>query len=113
MVGPVAARPLLREGVARTAERWRFFEVDLAGEMRLLDDYPADPALTEADAAAVEEARRSPEVRGFVNWARFPHYSVSRREGRVRVWLRDLRYATPDQGAGFGVTFLDLPRDRR
>ena len=107
LVGPVAATPLARTGVARTADAFVFFDVGDTFEPTAV--YP-NKALCFGDVQcnAIVTAKTSPTVRGFLNWARFPHFAVEVTGGGLRVWMRDLRYAAPNQRRGFGVTFVDI-----
>lgn len=107
MVGPVPVTPFVKDVVAGTPSGYRYgratllprFELDLV-ERRL-------PRLEDSNVPA---ALASHEVRGFVNWARFPFAEVERSEAGVTVYLLDARY-TRSRAEGFGATRLDLGKE--
>ncbi len=108
MSGPVPANPLLREGVAVGAERYHMFDLDPLRETPVA--LKPGPKVAPEEAAIVERALAAPEVQGFRNWMRFPYFEVQREGSGWVVLIRDLRYATPTQTRGFGITQVRLPR---
>jgi len=138
IVGPVAAQPTRRTGVARIAKGYVFFDLDrldapdpTAASETPTGAPPAAAAAATAPAAAVnwsdkqttlfdyqtnfaqagaaiEGAKAAPGVQGYLGWARFPHFSAEQLSGGYRVWIRDLRYAAPGQTHGFGIAVVDL-----
>jgi inner membrane protein len=54
---------------------------------------------------AIAQARRVPEARAFLRWARFPMYNVTRMNGATVVWISDARY----EGAGWASVEVTLP----
>jgi inner membrane protein len=60
-----------------------------------------------------DEARRAasdPSVAGFMNWVRFPYWTIVDVEDGREVVFRDLRYVDPDQPAlGIGEARVRLP----
>ena len=106
MVGALPARPFAREGVALAQGHYHLFEVDRLREEAVRRLYP--PVPISGRDPVIDAALRSSSVRGFLGWVRFPHYTVEANGDGHRVWLRDLRYATPEQQRGFGITTVEL-----
>lgn len=67
----------------------------------------------EAPDAIVRSALASESIRGFVNWVRFPHYTVEDAGDRWIVHFQDLRYLGPDigMGRGIGAAQVAVPKD--
>jgi inner membrane protein len=63
---------------------------------------------TNASDPAALAARQVPEARGFVNWARFPFYTVYGDSSDVRVRIADARFTGP-RGAGWASVEVRLP----
>jgi hypothetical protein len=57
----------------------------------------------------VRAASESPEVRGFMNWARFPFAEVEENATGYTVYFSDARY-TRTRGAGFGSARVEVPK---
>ena len=106
MVAPVAVTPFRREVVLRTPEGYRYgaasllprFELDLAREVLPLPE----------TSPLVEDAMRTPSVRGFANWARFPFGQVEPAGTGFVVTLLDARYMRR-LGGGFGTARVAVP----
>jgi hypothetical protein len=62
-----------------------------------------------ADSRAVRLATASPEVRGFMKWARFPSAEVEESASGVTVYLLDARY-TRSMRPGFGTAQVHISR---
>jgi inner membrane protein len=58
--------------------------------------------------AIVQRALDSPSIRGFVNWMRFPYWTVEESADSWIVRIRDLRYQGPDMEAGRGIGFAEV-----
>ena len=65
--------------------------------------------------AIVRQAMASPSIRGFVNWTRFPYWTVEEAADHWTVTFRDLRYQGPDVSTPRGIGFarVDVPKDTR
>src|SRR5690606_26340715 len=65
-----------------------------------------------APDAIVQAALDSPDIRGFVNWMRFPAWTVEDRGDHWQVRILDLRYQGPDVPAsgGIGSAVVDIPK---
>lgn len=114
MAEPLPARLMLRDGVAVSDTHYYLFRVNwLNGETF---EFMGDPVPVNEPDRIAEAALRSPEVQGLRNWMRFPAYEVRPLEGGGwRVFIRDLRFAAPDQEAdsGIGIAVVDLDEDLR
>jgi inner membrane protein len=62
--------------------------------------------------AIVQRALASPSIRGFVNWMRFPYWTVEESADSWTVRIRDLRYQGPDMEAprGIGLAEVEVPK---
>ncbi len=111
MANPLPARPLLRTGVAASESHYYQFRVNWMrpGSFELI----GVPVPIEAPDRIVEAALRSPDVQGLRNWMRFPAYEVRRLDDGWRVFIRDLRYANPEQESpsGIGMAVVDLDQE--
>jgi inner membrane protein len=107
MAGPLPANPFLRDVIVQTPGRYEFVEVNWlggdAGHFR--DSHPSVPR--EAPSPVVQAALAAPEVRGFVNWLRFPTYRVEEQESGYRVIIEDVRYSRTPNAIGTAVVELD------
>ena len=58
----------------------------------------------------VQAALRAPQIAGFVNWLRFPHWEKEALDdGGWKVVIRDLRYVNPgDSAMGIGMATVRL-----
>ena len=109
MANPLPARILLRTGVAASESHYYLFAVNWMrpGTFELT----SDPVPIETPDRIAEAALAAPEIQGLRNWMRFPAYETRRLDDGWQVFIRDLRYAHPDQetpaGIGMSVVFLD------
>ncbi|MGE0313424.1 MAG: metal-dependent hydrolase [Lautropia sp.] len=64
--------------------------------------------------AVVQEAMRAPSVRGFMNWTRFPYWTVEEAADHWTVRFIDLRYQGPDlpDARGIGAVQVVVPKGR-
>jgi inner membrane protein len=110
MVGPLPANPFYREVLAVTNTRYYGLRVPVFGHDAIETRYEPVP-LPQPDLL-VERALQNKDIRGFVNWMRFPVYEVQEVEQGYRVLIRDLRYVRPDQesDAGIGMAETFVPR---
>jgi hypothetical protein len=62
--------------------------------------------------AIVQKAMASPSIRGFMNWTRFPHWTVEEGTDHWIVRFQDLRYQGPDvpNAQGVGYAQVQVPR---
>ncbi len=102
MVAPMPVNPFARWVVAADDERLRFgsFQWLRRPMFRLYDlSYPRGPTHPAASAAT-----RGPDVRRFLEWARFPYFAVEERRGRYVVHLADARYTMTPADSWAAVT---------
>jgi inner membrane protein len=111
MVGPLPANPFKRMVVVKTSDYYQAFKVHLWQEPRLEPMYP--PVRIQPLTPAVRSALGKNEIRGFVNWMRFPIFDEEVRSDGVWVTIRDLRYVMPDSAldGGIGVARVFVSRD--
>ncbi|HVG62091.1 MAG TPA: metal-dependent hydrolase [Hyalangium sp.] len=107
MAGPLPANPFLRDVILLLPGRYEFVEVDwLAGDAeRFRISHPSLPR--EAPDPIVQAALEAPQVRGFVNWLRFPTWRVEEQASGYRVVLQDVRYSRTPSAIGTAVVELD------
>jgi inner membrane protein len=107
MAGPLPGNPFTRDVIALLPGRYEFVEMDWlegdAGRFRI--SHPSLPRA--APSPAVQAALAAPQVRGFVNWMRFPTYRVEEQETGYRVVLQDVRYSRARSSIGTAVVELD------
>ncbi len=107
---PAPGNPFARDGVVEGRSEYRFFEINLLADTPLVEI--KEPVPIEASNPAIEAALALPQVRGFRNWMRYPHFEARRLDDGWRVFLRDLRYAEiDDDEEGFGVRVIELDED--
>ncbi|HLS47648.1 MAG TPA: metal-dependent hydrolase [Gemmatimonadales bacterium] len=107
MVAPAPVNPLSRSIVAEQADAYRTAtfrwlaspHIDAATIRKYPVQRPTHPAI--ATATATEAARR------FLDWARFPTYSIDSGPAGYVVHIVDLRYATAP-GARFGAVSVPV-----
>jgi len=107
MASPQPARLFIRNGVAASDTHYYLYEVNWfrPESFTLL----ADPMPIVEPDAVIQAALDSPEIRGFRNWMRFPHYQVEETETGWQVTIRDLRSVTPwQEGESFGMVVIDV-----
>ena len=104
MVSPVPLQPWKRAVLVDDGETYQFGGYSLGGDV-VID--PNSLAIGGADPA-VALARAAPEAQGFVKWARFPFYRVSREGSETVVRMGDARY-TGVAGRGWATAEVRLP----
>lgn len=106
---PLPARIGWRSGLAVSESHYWPYRMNWLGSEFQLADEPIPR--TEPDAI-VRVALASPEIRGFVNWMRYPAWQVEPVDEGWRVIIRDLRYADWDRPAesGFGSVIVVVHR---
>ncbi len=108
MIGPVPANPFYREVIAVSATHYYGLRVPIFDHNAIEQRFQRVP-LPKIDPI-IKSALSNPEIRGFVNWMRFPVYDVQEVSQGYRVLIRDLRYVRPDQetavGIGMAETFV-------
>lgn len=99
---PVPGLPFRHRLVVVEDDRYRIVAED--GTVHEVPRRPPD--------AVVQAALASPSVRGFVNWMRYPDWSVEEADDHWIVHLRDLRYQGPDlvDPRGFGRADVRVPK---
>ncbi len=105
MVGPMPMDPTTWEVVAETSLGIRHGRFRWLPTPRLeLESGALPPA---SRHPRWDEVRRSPALRGFLAWARFPALLDDPAGRKDRLWLVDVRYARSPVG-GFGGAPVDL-----
>lgn len=104
MVAPTPLVPWRRDVVIERPGQYRFGMYTLFGGLMMSE---RTIAIGDADPA-VARARAAPEVQGFLNWARFPFYRVSRDDGATVVRIVDARYGG-EGSRGFATAEVRLP----
>jgi hypothetical protein len=63
--------------------------------------------------AIVSQAMASHSIRGFINWTRFPYWTVEEAADHWIVRFQDLRYQGPDvpNPRGIGFAQVSVPKD--
>ncbi|AXJ00323.1 inner membrane protein [Cyclonatronum proteinivorum] len=108
MANPIPALVTQRTGVAASETHYYMFFINwLRPETFTLQRDPV-PIIAPDEIAQV--ALQSPDVRGLLNWIRFPHYETRRTPNGWQVYIRDLRFVQPDQveDIGIGMAVIDL-----
>lgn len=108
MAEPLPARFAVRNGVARSGDRFYLFRVNwLTGEL----SWRGRPLYSSGPDVVIRSALSAPGVAGLRNWIRFPYYEAHRTGYGWRVEIRDLRYVEPGREAevtiGYAVVKLD------
>jgi inner membrane protein len=104
MIGPLPANPFSREVLVASNTHYYGLRVSVLNRDSIQERFTPVP-LPKPDPV-IERALTHPDIRGFVNWMRFPVYEVQERADGYRVIIRDLRYVRPDQelASGIGMT---------
>jgi inner membrane protein len=107
MAGPLPGNPFVRDVIVLTPERYEFVEVNwLGGEAgRFRVSHPSVPR--DMSHPVVRAALAAPQVKGFVNWLRFPTHQVEQTEDGYRVVLQDVRYSRTRNAIGTVAVELD------
>ncbi|HYX34712.1 MAG TPA: hypothetical protein VE954_16565 [Oligoflexus sp.] len=86
MIGPAAANPFYREVLAVSPTHYFGLRVPLLKDGAIESIF--EPVPVQKPDAIVSRALAMPEIRGFVNWMRFPIYEVQARPHHL--WSRRL-----------------------
>ena len=107
MAGPLPANPFTRDVIVLLPGRYEFVEVDwlAGGAEHFRISHPSLPR--GAPDPIVQAALEAPQVRGFVNWLRFPTWRVEEQVSGYRVVLQDVRYSRTPSAIGTEVVELD------
>ncbi len=108
MVAAVPVTPFVKDVVAQTPQGYRYGKARLFPRFELELAPPTLPLLEESPA--VQKAIASPNVRGFLNWARFPFADVEEDLSGFTVYLLDARY-TRSRSVGFGAARIEVSKD--
>ncbi len=108
MAEPKPARMFTRGGVAASNSQYYLFQVNWLDpeSFRIVTISPR----TMEPNLIVQAAMEAQEVRGLMNWIRFPHYELHRIEDGWQVTIRDLRFVDPrhDDPSGIGMAIVEL-----
>ncbi len=105
MIGPLPANPFYREVVAVSSTHYYGLKVPVFNHNEIVQRFA--PVPVPHPDPVVLKALSNPDIRGFVNWMRFPTYEVQQLEQGYRVVIRDLRYVRPDQTEGRGIGMVE------
>jgi inner membrane protein len=110
MIGPLPGQPFGREVIVVGQDRYYGLKVPLFGDASIEPLF--EPVPIQVPDPIVQIALGHEDIRGFVNWMRFPLYEVQDTEAGYRVVIRDLRYVRPGQTAdrGIGMVSTLVPR---
>jgi inner membrane protein len=108
MVSPVRVTPFERDVVIQTPRNYRYGRAKIFPRFEIELDPRSIPLLP--NTGVVRAATKSPNARGFMNWARFPYAEVDEHEGEYEVYLLDARYMR-SRDRGFGVARVIVPKD--
>jgi inner membrane protein len=108
MVGPVPVTPFVRDVLVETPEAYRYGTLQLLPEPHLELEPRAIPKPDRTPIAT--KVLHSPEIRGFMNWARFPFLEIEEKESNYTVYVLDARY-TREKTRGFGAAQVVLSKD--
>jgi inner membrane protein len=90
---PVPGSPLRHRMLLVDDDRYRV----------VAEDGATHELLRPAPDAVVRAAMTSPSIRGFINWSRFPYWTVEEEADHWLVRIRDLRYQGPDMVNARGI----------
>jgi inner membrane protein len=107
MVSPIFADPFIRYTVASDGARYYVAAVRWWPRPRLDPDTRVIPRNDTHPAVAA--ARDAPAARGFLNWSRFPFYTVRDDGASVVITMDDARYA-PAGGTSWAAVEVRVPR---
>jgi inner membrane protein len=105
MAGPMPANPLQWDIIYGSGDRYRFATWDWRRGQLEIDSHSVPRAV---GAGVWQVVQSHPEVRGFVDWARFPWIETRSNDEGLEVRLRDARYQRRE-GKGFGSAFVVIP----
>ena len=109
MANPLPARTFLRTGIASSDTHYYMFSINWMRPDSF--ELTGDPIPIEEPDRITDAALAAHEIRGLMNWIRFPVYEVRPLEDGWQVFIRDLRFVYPDQeytpGIGMAVVELD------
>lgn len=111
MANPLPARPLLRSGIAASETHYYRFTINWIrpGSFEL----SGEPIPIVEPDETIRAAINAPEVRGLMNWIRFPAYESRQMDDGWKVIIRDLRYVHPEQetAVGIGMAVVELDEE--
>jgi inner membrane protein len=108
MVGPVPLTPFVHDVVVETPEVYRFGTLEILPRPSL--ELEQRVIYRRAPTGIVTQALRSPQIRGFMNWARFPYVEIDENESDYTVYILDARY-TRERTGEFGAASVVLPKN--
>ena len=100
MTGPVPVTPFARDVVVQSPDGYRYGRARVWPSFELELNPRTIPKL--GSSPVVQRAWRSPSIRGFSNWARFPFAEVEETAHGFTVHFGDARY-TRRRGTGLGI----------
>lgn len=113
MTGPIPANPFFREVIFKSETYYYGLGISILNPTKI--DILFDPIKIEPPNDIIKKAVNNSEIKGFVNWMRFPIYEInSIADKGYEVLIRDLRYVRPNQtkdiGIGFTKTFVPVSK---
>lgn len=108
MANPLPARTFLRTGIASSDTHYYMFSINWMRPDSF--ELTGDPIPIEEPDRITDAALAAHEIRGLMNWIRFPVYEVRRLDNGWEVFIRDLRYVHPEQevATGIGIAVVEL-----
>lgn len=105
MAGPVPLNPLRRELIYAMGEHYRFGSLAWLPQSEITLEPAKLP--TNLDHPAVQARRDHPEVQGFLDWSRFPLFTIEEEADAARVHLGDARFAR--RAGGWNTVSVRVP----
>ncbi len=111
LANPLPSRILLRTGIAASDTHYHRFVINWMRPVSF--EYWGDPIPIKEQDSVIEAAISSPDMRGMMNWIRFPLYETRQLDDGWQVIIRDLRYVQPEQDTaiGIGLAIVELDNE--
>lgn len=111
LANPLPSRILLRTGIAASDTHYHRFMINWMRPDSF--EYWGDPIPIKEPDSLIEAAISSPDIRGMMNWIRFPLYETRQLDDGWEVIIRDLRYVQPEQDTaiGIGLAIVELDNE--
>ena len=104
MTGPVPANTFVRELIFKSETHYYGIIVSMLKPDHIERIF--EPIKITPPSEIVKKALANEDIKGFVNWMRFPIYEVKQIDDKTHeVIIRDLRYVRPGQTENIGIGF--------